>query len=122
MKLLPTEDLEHLDIPVDDESITGPVKRLVYLEDNEKPNGGENTLSWQRTNATRFNLFTGNQTLDEREKSFKVLILNLSKENDEFLMLELQIDFFSCFVGYAYICMEIICAGGWNCCCALRFF
>ncbi|XVF58915.1 hypothetical protein PTKIN_Ptkin07bG0104400 [Pterospermum kingtungense] len=73
LKLLPAEELEHLDIPVDGESITSPVKRLVYIADHETPYGGENsTLSWQRTNGTRFNLFTGNQTLDEREKSFKV--------------------------------------------------
>ncbi|XP_022740018.1 uncharacterized protein LOC111292087 isoform X2 [Durio zibethinus] len=67
LKLLPAEELEHLDIPVDEESSTGPVKRLVYIADHQTP-----TFSWQRTNGTRFNLFTGNQTLDEREKSFQV--------------------------------------------------
>ncbi|XP_007017434.2 PREDICTED: uncharacterized protein LOC18591320 [Theobroma cacao] len=73
LKLLPAEELEHLDIPVDEESISKPVKRLVYISDHETPfGGGESTLSWQRTNGTRFNLFTGNQTLDEREASFKV--------------------------------------------------
>ena len=77
LKLLPAEELEHLDIPVDEESSGSPVKRLLYIEDHETPYGGGNsTLSWQRTNGTRFNLFTGNQTLDEREKSFKVLSLN----------------------------------------------
>ncbi|OMO74989.1 Plant disease resistance response protein [Corchorus olitorius] len=74
LKLLPAEELEHLDIPVDDEEYkSGPVKRLLYISDNEMPYGGGNsTFSWQRTNGTRFNLFTGNQTFDEREKSFKV--------------------------------------------------
>lgn len=32
------------------------------------------SLSRQSMNATRFNLFTGYQTLDQREKSFKVMI------------------------------------------------
>ncbi|XWS44608.1 hypothetical protein CRYUN_Cryun15aG0062200 [Craigia yunnanensis] len=73
LKLLSAEELEHLDIPVDEESSSSPVKRLVYIADHETPYGGANsTPSWQRTNGTRFNLFTGNQTLDEREKSFKV--------------------------------------------------
>ncbi|XWS33079.1 hypothetical protein CRYUN_Cryun22dG0047800 [Craigia yunnanensis] len=73
LKLLPAEELEHLDIAVDEESSSSPVKRLLYIADHETPYGGGNsTLFWQRTNGTRFNLFTGNQTLDEREKSFKV--------------------------------------------------
>ncbi|XVE83468.1 hypothetical protein DITRI_Ditri16bG0090500 [Diplodiscus trichospermus] len=73
LKLLPAEELEHLDIPVDEESSSSPVKRLVYIAYHEMPYGGGNSaLSWQRTNGTRFNMFTGNQTLDEREKSFKV--------------------------------------------------
>ncbi|XVF36178.1 hypothetical protein REPUB_Repub19eG0035600 [Reevesia pubescens] len=73
LKLLPAEDLEHLDIPVDEESSSSPVGRLVYMSDHGMPFDGVNsTFSWHRTNATRFNLFTGNQTLDEREKSFKV--------------------------------------------------
>ncbi|KAK9010622.1 hypothetical protein V6N11_043502 [Hibiscus sabdariffa] len=78
LKLLPAEELEHLDIPEDEESQStsgSPVKRLVYISDHQTPygHGGRNsTLSRQRTNDTRFNLFTGNQTFDEREKSFKV--------------------------------------------------
>lgn len=32
------------------------------------------SLSRQSMNATRFNLFTGYQTLDQREKSFEVMI------------------------------------------------
>ncbi|KAE8706791.1 hypothetical protein F3Y22_tig00110388pilonHSYRG00264 [Hibiscus syriacus] len=76
LKLLPAEELQHLDISEDEEStISSPVKRLVYISDHQTPHGhggGDSTLSLQRTNVTRFNLFTGNQTFDEREKSFKV--------------------------------------------------
>ncbi|KAE8709951.1 30S ribosomal protein S9 [Hibiscus syriacus] len=76
LKLLPAEELEHLDISEDEEStISSPVKRLMYISDHLTPHGhggGNSTLSWQRTSVTRFNLFTGNQTFDEREKSFKV--------------------------------------------------
>ncbi|KAK8673695.1 hypothetical protein V6N13_112013 [Hibiscus sabdariffa] len=69
LKLLPSEEIEHLDIPDNEESTsTSPVKKLVYMSDH----GGNSTFSWQRTNGSRFNLFTGNQTFDEREKSFKV--------------------------------------------------
>ncbi|KAE8667553.1 30S ribosomal protein S9 [Hibiscus syriacus] len=74
LKLLPAEDLEHLDIPDDEESTSAiPVKKLGYISDRETSYGGWNsTFSWQRTNGGRFNLFTGNQTFDERERSFKV--------------------------------------------------
>ncbi|KAL4377803.1 hypothetical protein GQ457_02G010300 [Hibiscus cannabinus] len=74
LKLLPSEEIEHLDIPDNEESTsTSPVKKLVYISDHETPYaGGNSTFTWQRTNGSRLNLFTGNQTFDEREKSFKV--------------------------------------------------
>ncbi|GMJ15355.1 hypothetical protein like AT5G42660 [Hibiscus trionum] len=73
LKLLPAEELEHLELPLNEESSNNLVKRLVYISDQDNVfRGGKSTLSWQRVNDTRFNLFTGSQTIDEREKSFKV--------------------------------------------------
>lgn len=73
LKLLPTEELERLDIPPRKES-TDPVKTVLYISQNDSPFlGGTTTLSEQHTEATRFNLFTGNQTLDQRDTSFKVI-------------------------------------------------
>ncbi|KAF9609401.1 hypothetical protein IFM89_015742 [Coptis chinensis] len=64
LKLLPPDELEHLDIPIAD----GPdsrVKRMIYKSDL-----GAN---FQRSiEAGRFNLFTGIQTMSERQQSFKV--------------------------------------------------
>lgn len=78
LKLLPPEELEHLDIPVG-EKFTSHVHKVLYIsENNETPSlVGNTTLSQHRTEATRFNLFTGNQTLDQRDKSFKVISLIL---------------------------------------------
>ncbi|POO03194.1 hypothetical protein TorRG33x02_012550 [Trema orientale] len=71
LKLLPQEELEHLDIPSSKGS-TSPVSKVLYISENDTPFLGRNiVLSGQSTNATRFNLFTGNQTLDQRENSFK---------------------------------------------------
>ncbi|KAF3446259.1 hypothetical protein FNV43_RR11438 [Rhamnella rubrinervis] len=72
LKLLPPEELEHLDIPQRKES-TSPVNKVVYISENDSPFlRGTTTQSGQHTEATRFNLFTGNQTLDQRDTSFKV--------------------------------------------------
>lgn len=72
LKLLPPEELEHLDVPVGEES-TSPVNKVLYISENDTPSlVGNTALSQHRTEATRFNLFTGNQTLDQRDKSFKV--------------------------------------------------
>ncbi|GFY86129.1 DNA-directed RNA polymerase subunit beta [Actinidia rufa] len=72
LKLLPPEELQHLDIPTDKEP-SNPVKRMAYISENDTPYiEGNITLSQQHMEATRFNLFTGNQTLEQREKSFKV--------------------------------------------------
>lgn len=73
LKLLPPEELEHLGLPEGEES-TSPVKKVLYISENDTPFLEENTaLSQQRTGATRFIFFTGNQTFDQREKSFKVM-------------------------------------------------
>ncbi|KAF7817547.1 uncharacterized protein G2W53_031516 [Senna tora] len=72
LKLLPPKELEHLDIPVDKES-GGPVNKVLYIsESGTSFVGGNTTLSQQHPQVTRFNLFTGNQTLDQRERSFEV--------------------------------------------------
>ncbi|XP_009132681.1 uncharacterized protein LOC103857257 [Brassica rapa] len=65
LKLLPPEELEHLDILERIDS-TSPVKKLVYLT------GTDSSSSPVRGNGTRFNLFTGNQSFAERETSFQV--------------------------------------------------
>ncbi|KAL5558113.1 hypothetical protein UlMin_034324 [Ulmus minor] len=72
LKLLSPEELENLDVPLVKE-YRGPVKRVLYLSGNDIPFLGDNsTMSGQRTEVTRFNLFTGNQTLEQRHDSFKV--------------------------------------------------
>ncbi|XP_050203658.1 probable hexosyltransferase MUCI70 [Mercurialis annua] len=75
LKLLPDEELLHLDFPMRDELNTA-VKSVVYLSENDaqQQRGGNSssTLPRLRTEGTRFNLFTGDQTFDQREKSFKV--------------------------------------------------
>ncbi|KAL0710422.1 hypothetical protein Bca4012_017400 [Brassica carinata] len=63
LKLLPPEELEHLDI-LERKDLASPVKKLVYLTGSSS--------SPVRGNGTRFNLFTGNQTFAERENSFQV--------------------------------------------------
>lgn len=73
LKLLPPEELEHLDIPQGKES-TSSVNKVLYISENDSPFlRGTTYLSGQHTEATRFNLFTGNQTLDQRDTSFKVI-------------------------------------------------
>ncbi|XP_044510064.1 probable hexosyltransferase MUCI70 [Mangifera indica] len=72
LKLLPPDQLEHLDPPVNEDS-TSHVKKVVYFSETViTDGGGNNTFSQHQSEGTRFNLFTGNQTFDQREKSFKV--------------------------------------------------
>lgn len=68
LKLLSPEELLHLDIPKEKES-SCPIKKVVYLSESDT---NHVTLSQQDMEVTRFNLFTGNQTLEQREQSFKV--------------------------------------------------
>ncbi|KAK9286687.1 hypothetical protein L1049_015089 [Liquidambar formosana] len=72
LKILPLDELQYLDIPsVGKPSF--PVERVVYVsETNRSHNGGNTTLPEELTEATRFNMFTGYQTLQEREQSYKV--------------------------------------------------
>ncbi|KAI4336922.1 hypothetical protein L6164_015393 [Bauhinia variegata] len=72
LELLPPDELEHLDIPVAEES-SSPVTKVLYISESNTPFLGVNTtFARQHTKDTRFNLFTGNQTLDQRERSFEV--------------------------------------------------
>ncbi|KAI3840988.1 hypothetical protein MKX03_018219 [Papaver bracteatum] len=68
LELLPPEALEHLDIPVHRHA-SSHVKKVIYKSD---PDAGNTTVFQRNTDTTRYNLFTGNQTLYEREQSFKV--------------------------------------------------
>ncbi|KAL1198746.1 putative hexosyltransferase MUCI70 [Cardamine amara subsp. amara] len=68
LKLLPPEELEHLDI-LEHKDSGSPVKKIVYLTDTDTSMGETKAL---RGNGTRFNLFTGNQTFAERENSFQI--------------------------------------------------
>ncbi|KAJ1393211.1 hypothetical protein SESBI_35175 [Sesbania bispinosa] len=73
LKLLPLEKLEQLDIPVAEES-SFPLGKILYMSESDASSvGGNATLSQLRAEGTRFNLFTGNQTFEERDKSFEVM-------------------------------------------------
>ncbi|XP_019087169.1 PREDICTED: uncharacterized protein LOC104725215 [Camelina sativa] len=69
LKLLPPEELEHLDI-LERKDSGSPVKRVVYMRDTDLSMREEERAV--RSNETRFNLFTGNQTFAEREDSYQV--------------------------------------------------
>ncbi|CAN6561791.1 unnamed protein product [Malus baccata var. baccata] len=72
LDILSPEELEQLEIPVREES-DSPVKKVLYRSENDTSFlGGNNSLSQGQPEATRFNSFTGTQTLDQREKLFKV--------------------------------------------------
>ncbi|XP_058725234.1 probable hexosyltransferase MUCI70 [Vicia villosa] len=72
LKLLPPEKLEQLEIPVEEES-TLPIREILYVSGNDLSfEGGNATLSQLRAEDIRFNLFTGNQTFEERDRSFEV--------------------------------------------------
>lgn len=72
LKLLPPEELQILDLPLARHS-SSPVVRLMYrTRINEPPTVGNSTLLQNNVEAKRLNLFTGYQTLAEREQSFKV--------------------------------------------------
>lgn len=73
MKLLPPDELELLEIPNDMES-RSPIEELVYATDTDRGSKErEFNLSTVYLEGARFNLFTGNQTLGQREQTFKVI-------------------------------------------------
>lgn len=72
LKLLPPEKLEQLEVPVEEESSL-PIREILYVSGNDLSfEGGNATLSQLRAEDIRFNLFTGNQTFEERDRSFEV--------------------------------------------------
>ncbi|XP_019705155.1 probable hexosyltransferase MUCI70 isoform X2 [Elaeis guineensis] len=70
LKILSPEKIQKLEFPAGVEGNV-PIKRVVYKSDSGEHHIAA-TLWPQYAGTTRFNLFTGNQTLHEREKSFKV--------------------------------------------------
>lgn len=75
MSLLPPEELELLDLP-EDADYSNRIKKLIYITEIDRTNEEEKSnLSVGYLEGTRFNLFTGNQTLGQREQSFKVVLL-----------------------------------------------
>lgn len=74
LKILRPEKIQKLEFPASADGNV-PIKRVVYKSDSgERHIAGNAMLLPQYAGATRFNLFSGNQTLHEREKSFKVLV------------------------------------------------
>ncbi|KAI3472397.1 hypothetical protein Pfo_029518 [Paulownia fortunei] len=72
LKLLPAEELELLEIPNDMDS-RSPLKELVYATETDRASKeGKFNLSTVYLEGAKFNLFTGNQTLEQREQNFKV--------------------------------------------------
>ncbi|KAG6711544.1 hypothetical protein I3843_05G053000 [Carya illinoinensis] len=72
LKILPPEELERLEIP-SVQSSSFPIDRIEYVSETDGANiHGNADLIQHHTNATRFNLFTGYQTILEREQSYKV--------------------------------------------------
>lgn len=74
LKILPPKELEQLDIPVLEGSPV-PEIDVNYISDSDNSLSVDKTsFSRQSMNSTRFNLFTGYQTLEQRENSYKVMV------------------------------------------------
>ncbi|XP_057965735.1 probable hexosyltransferase MUCI70 [Malania oleifera] len=72
LKLLPPEELQYLDLPLPGHS-SFPVKRVAYRSETDRLSIiGNTTVLQPHSGTTKFNLFTGYQTLEEREQSYKV--------------------------------------------------
>ncbi|KAF3795033.1 hypothetical protein EJ110_NYTH06088, partial [Nymphaea thermarum] len=72
LKILPLEEIERLELP-HIPLRKDPVQNVIYKSLAEVfRDGGKHDIMHQSMEATRFNLFSGFQTLTEREKSFKV--------------------------------------------------
>lgn len=78
LKLLPPEELELLEIPNLKDS-GSPLKELVYVTETDGASKEQKfNLSMVYLEGARFNLFTGNKTLEQREQEFKVISCILS--------------------------------------------
>eukprot|EP01018_Ginkgo_biloba_P021668 Gb_10852 [translate_table: standard] len=87
LKLLPSEDIERLEFPLEQTTAT-PVKSLIYKMAESRQEVGDNAVIFEQMEAGghNFNLFTGNQTLHERQESFKVIsCLQTSDINEIFV-------------------------------------
>ncbi|KAI3442628.1 uncharacterized protein J3R85_000860 [Psidium guajava] len=71
LKLLPPEELQQLDIPVSEAS-SSPLKNVRYFSESSPSDQERASFSRQQAQQTKFNIFTGNQTLDQRDESFQV--------------------------------------------------
>ncbi|XP_074571751.1 putative hexosyltransferase MUCI70 [Curcuma longa] len=71
LKILSPEQIENLELPASTE-VDFPAKKLLYKVDSGEHHVEGNVTFLQKNGTGRFNLFTGYQTLDEREQSFKV--------------------------------------------------
>ncbi|XP_008466626.2 probable hexosyltransferase MUCI70 isoform X1 [Cucumis melo] len=81
LKILPPKELEQLDIPVLEGSPV-PEIDVNYISDSDNSLSVDKTsFSRQSMNSTRFNLFTGYQTLEQRENSYKSWWLSTSSRN-----------------------------------------
>lgn len=82
LKILPPEEIQFLNIPNTKET-SGPIKKVVYISENNAFSESitEGAIS-QRNEVTRFNLFTGNQTFDQKDRSFEVMSLPLYLKGD----------------------------------------
>ncbi|XWS40357.1 hypothetical protein CRYUN_Cryun18bG0134100 [Craigia yunnanensis] len=72
LKLLAQEEPDNLEIP---SMVTPsfPVKRVMYISEGDGSYiGGNITLPPQPSESTRFNMFTGYQTIHQREQNYKV--------------------------------------------------
>ncbi|CAN1273637.1 Probable hexosyltransferase MUCI70 [Linum perenne] len=68
LKLLPSDELELLDIPSGG-GIESPVQNVIYLSDKDVPDAANAT---RRSKRIKFNPFTGYPSLEDRDKSFMV--------------------------------------------------
>lgn len=78
LKFLSPKSIENL-VFHEGSGLDGVVKRIIYKTDDDDYDShhseANSTYLLQHAEATRFNLFTGFQTVPEREESFKVLML-----------------------------------------------
>lgn len=72
LKLLPPEDIEHLELPFAQAS-DSPIRNVVYavLERGQEVRNNSTAIKQLEMKSQNFNMFTGNQTLHERQESFK---------------------------------------------------
>jgi len=74
LKLVSPDKIQNLEF-LERAEPNSPIKRVVYKSDSDKYHmRGNISLLTKNAKAIRFNLFTGFQTAQEREESFKVIL------------------------------------------------